>query len=89
MTPARASHKVALDAAMNGGAVFKTHAGGDRGRPNWFLENPKSKSQIPNQFQGLKFQNPEIGSRVGTWSLEFIWALNFGIWNFAHGMENF
>jgi hypothetical protein len=43
------------------------------------LENPKSKTQIPNKFQGLKFQNPGIGSRVATWSLEFIWVLDFGI----------
>jgi hypothetical protein len=44
-------------------------------RVRW--ENPKSKSQNPNKFQGLKFQNPGIGSRVGTWSLEFIWILEF------------
>jgi hypothetical protein len=29
-----------------------------------------------------------MGSRVGTWSLEFIWVFGFEFWNFAHGLEN-
>jgi hypothetical protein len=41
----------------------------------------KPKIQIPNpkQIPRSQIPKPGIGSRVGTWSLEFIWILEFGI----------
>jgi sugar lactone lactonase YvrE len=46
---------------------------------------PNPKSQIPNKFQVFKFQRPPTMVAawiLGLWSLEFIWNLEFGIWNF-------
>jgi hypothetical protein len=45
------------------------------------MENPKSKSQIPNKFQGLKFQNRgfALALEFGVWSLFGFWILDFGI----------
>jgi hypothetical protein len=48
------------------------------------LENPKSKSQIPNKFQGLKFQNS--GDWLPRWSLEF--GVLFGIWDLEFRARN-
>jgi hypothetical protein len=45
------------------------------------MENPKSKSQIPNKFQGLTFQNRGFAFvlELGVWSLFGFWILDFGI----------
>ena len=42
-----------------------------------------SKIQIPNSKQALNpnFQERQlVSNRIGFWSLEFVWDLDFGIW---------
>jgi hypothetical protein len=68
--------------------TLKESKGCDQGRRIKFrvvlrvrLENPKSKSQIPNKFQGLKFQSRgfALALEFGVWSLFEVWVLGFGI----------
>jgi hypothetical protein len=49
----------------------------------------KSKIQIPNSKQIPRSQIPKPGDWLPRWNLEFGVYLDFGFWNFAHGMETF
>jgi len=53
------------------------------------IEKPKIQNPNPKQIPRSQIPKPGICSRVGTWSLELVWDLDFGFWNFAHGMKNF
>ena len=49
------------------------------------MKNPNSKSQIPNKLQtsnSKKRVRPSGASGLRAWSLEFVWDLGFGFWNF-------